>query len=119
MKTKDGVITHHVDSGDYINVLISIGDCCVKGGETVYYDGLDKHQIGNKVISHKFLHGRVQIRYSYNQVYHGSTPWSGGYRGVMNFSLKKSMIHHFYKYGSRYYDQFRRAGYPSKDFVAV
>ena len=119
MQTKEGVINHHVDSGDYINVLISIGDSSVKGGETVYYNGQSEKEVGDVVISHKFKHGRAQVGYSYNQVFHGSTPWTGGYRGVLNFSLKKSVIHHFYKYGSRYYDQFVKAGYPSKDFVAL
>ena len=116
---KEGEIPLHLDSGDYINVLVHIGDSSVEGGEIGYHDGMTKKDKGKMVLSHRFKHGRVQVGYSFDRVYHGCNPWRGGHRGVMNFSLKKCVIHHFYKYGSRYYKQFVKAGYPSKEFIAM
>ena len=49
MKCSKGQIPLHVDSSDYVNVLVSIGDSTVKGGETIYYDGVHEKEKGNPV----------------------------------------------------------------------
>ena len=61
----EGEIPLHLDSGDYINVLVHLGDQSVEGGETIYHNGLSKKDTGKMVLSHHFKHGRVQIGYSF------------------------------------------------------
>ena len=33
----------HIDGDDYINVVLSIGDNSMIGGEPLYYDGINKN----------------------------------------------------------------------------
>ena len=65
-----------------------------------------------------FCHGNVQIGI-YDDVLHGAFPWTSGLRGVINFSLQKKILRHFYTHGNKYYQQYVDAGYPSGDFVAT
>ena len=54
----------------------------------------------------------------FRDVTHGAFHWKHGYRGVINLSVKKQVLDHFYKYGNKYYVQYIEAGYPSGSFVA-
>ena len=54
----------------------------------------------------------------YNDVSHDAFQWSNGERGVINFSLQKKILDHFYQHKSRFYKQYIEAGYPSGNFQA-
>ena len=113
-----GSIPPHLDSNDHVNALVSFGDTEeVEGGDTFYIekdtDGLIK--IRRRI---SFCHGNLQIGI-YNDVLHGATPWKNGLRGVVNFSLQRKVLQHFYTHGNTFYQQYIDKGYPSGDFVAV
>ena len=114
---REGNIPPHEDSDDYVTALVSLGQTeTLVGGDTFYSektpDGLLR--IIRRV---PYRHGNIQIGI-FNDVKHGAFTWKHGYRGVINLSLKKQMVEHFYKYGCKYYVQYMEAGYPSGDFVA-
>ena len=39
-------------------------------------------------------------------------------RGVINFSMQKKLLNHFYMYGTKPYHSYVTAGYPSGDVLA-
>ena len=117
-KSNTGEIPLHLDSGDCVNVLLSLGDNSVIGGETIYFDGDSDNKKGKLVASCAFKHGRIQIGNGYHKFYHGTNKWLDRKRGVINFSLKRKILHHFYKHGTRFYDRYVKDGYPSKHYVA-
>ena len=112
----EGIIPFHFDDDDYITALLSIGDTDVNGGDTFYIGNKadDCLSIFKKV---SYCRGNLQIG-SYDKIMHGTSSWSGGFRGVINFSLQKKILNHFVDHGSKYYDQYINAGYPSGDFLA-
>ena len=65
-----------------------------------------------------YQHGKIQIG-QYGNVKHGACCWQNGQRGVMNCSLQKKLLNHFYQHDSRFYKQYVEAGYPSGDFQAI
>ena len=112
-----GEIPLHKDNDDYINAIVSIGGTNVEGGNTVYYTGTDMKNLGTKMYSIPFQHGRIQIGY-FDEIIHGADKWSHGNRGVINFSMKKKLVSHFKIFGMKYYSQFIKHGYPSGEFIA-
>ena len=114
---KEGQLPAHRDNDDYINAVCSFGDDTVKGGTTLYFDGMNTKQQGKVVHKVPFCHGRVQIGF-YHAIVHGASNWTGGRRGTINLAMKRQLLKHFYEHGDRYYSQFRDAGYPRGDFVA-
>ena len=110
------VIPTHIDEDDVVNAILTLGDISNGEGSTVYYDGITSKETGNEYVSIPFKHGRLQIGF-FDQVYHGVTPWKGD-RVSLSFSLQRKLQNHFVKFGSQYYDQFVKNGYPSKEFIA-
>ena len=111
----DGEIPPHLDEKDHISVVFHCGHV-KNGGETVYYDGVSKKNIGNPVYSVPFEHGRVQIGF-YQNVIHSVNKWRGT-RCLINFNLKVKVLEHFEKFGMQYYEKFMEVGYPSGTFVS-
>ena len=114
----NGNIPMHLDENDYVTALISIGTDNIVGGETVYYNGISEDALGSQILSVPYQHGRLQIGF-YDHIYHGANPWINGQRGVINLSIQKNLLQHFYREGDHYYNQYIQAGYPSGDFVAT
>ena len=115
-KEKEHNIPIHIDTDDYVNAILTLGDISEKDGNTVYYNGTHKKSVGRECLSIPFLHGRLQIGF-FDKIYHGVKPWTGD-RVTISFSLQKKIFNHFVTYGSKYYDQYVDKGYPSKHFIA-
>ena len=58
-----------------------------------------------------FRNGNVQIG-CFHHVLNGTTQLSDCKRGVINFSIKKKVLNHYYRYGTGPYDAYVKAGYP-------
>ena len=116
-KDKAKNIPIHIDSDDYVNAILTLGDISEKDGNTVYYNGTHKKNVGKECLSVPFLHGRLQIGF-FDKIFHGVKPWTGD-RVTISFSLQKKIFNHFVNYGSKYYDQYVDKGYPSKNFIAT
>ena len=113
----EGCIPSHKDVDDYVTALISLGETDTLVGGDTFYSELTSS--GNFRIKETvpYRHSNVQIGI-FHDVTHGALDWKHGYRGVLNLSLKKQVLDHFYKYGNKYYVQYIKAGYPSGAFVA-
>ena len=97
--------------------MISLGKTySLVGGDTFYSE---KKASGVLHIKKRvpYRHGNIQIGV-FHDVKHGVFSWKNGYHGVINLSLKKQLLDHFYNHGSKYYVQYMAAGYPSGDFVS-
>ena len=114
---KEGSMPSHVDGDDYINVVLSIGENSIIGGETLYFNGYEKKNHGEVIHKVSFVHGRLQVG-EFSKVYHGVNNWKG-VRGTFNFSIKKKILDHFIEEGDVWYKQFQEAGFPRKKFIAV
>ena len=113
----EGSIPSHEDDDDYVTALISLGHTeTLVGGDTFYFE---VNSDGKKCVKQtvKYQHGNIQIGV-YDEVKHGAFHWKNGYRGVINLSVQKKVLDHFYKHGNRYYVQYIEAGYPSGAFMA-
>ena len=113
-----GYIPPHYDDDDYITALVSLGNSRkVSGGDTFYAEvKKDGMLLVKKRV--KYRHGNVQIGL-YDRVLHGSFKWCNGERGVINFSLQKKILRHFYCHGEKFYKQYIEAGYPTGSFQAL
>ena len=117
----DGNIPIHVDDDDFITALLSVeGSSKTNGGTTLYIEKILKNNKERLNISKRILfqNGNVQIGCFHN-VLHGTTRWSNSMRGVVNFSMQKKILQHFYKYGTGPYEAYVRAGFPSGSFHAI
>ena len=108
-------IPPHFDEKDLISVVFHAGKI-KSGGETIYYDGCKKNDIGNVVYSMPFQHGRIQIGF-YQNVIHSVKLWVGT-RCLINFNLKAKVLEHFVKHDMKYYDNFMKMGCPNGTFVS-
>ena len=106
----------HIDPLDYVTSIVTFGDANLKGGYTVYYDGMSSKDHGNIQQAIPFQHGRVQIG-SYDKIYHGVSSFIG-HRFTFVYILKKQLLDHFIEYQDRLYIQYVKAGYPSNTFVS-
>ena len=91
-----------------MSVIIILGTD-VNGGETVFYDGENMHDIGKRAHVLKHSHGRSVIGY-FDQILHEGSIWTG-HRAVLSFILHKSILIHFVHNGTRLYDKY----IPSED----
>ena len=98
----EGSIPSHEDVDDYVTALISLGETeSLVGGDTFYSESTSTGKLRIKQTV-PYRHGNVQIGV-FNDVTHGAFHWKHGYRGVINLSVKKQVLDHFYKYGNKYY----------------
>ena len=116
----EGSIPPHLDKDDHITALFSMGSECMIGnqGTTVY---IEKNEPDDRLTIIKrisFRHGNLQIG-TYDKVIHGSLGWDSGERFVMNLSLQKKILDHFYTNGNGLYNQYINHGYPSGKFQIV
>ena len=111
-------IPMHLNDNDYVTALISFGTDSIVGGETVYYNGTSEDALESQILSVHYQHGILQISF-YDNIYHGANPWINGQRGVLNLSIQKNLLEHFYQEGDHYYNQYIQACFPSGDFVAT
>ena len=58
---KEGSMPSHVDGDDSINVVLSIGENSIVGGEILYLNGYDKKNHGEVLHKVYFVHGRLQV----------------------------------------------------------
>ena len=80
----EGEMPSHIDDGDVINAVVSIGSNSFHGGTTFYLDGVCKKNHGKVIHEVPFVNGRVKIG-CYNNVYHGAFPYTNGPQGTINF----------------------------------
>ena len=116
-----GQIPIHMDCDDFITALLSVGGSSeIRGGSTFYVE--QKMKNGKKLfgISNKitFQNGNVQIG-CFDNVLHGTNSWNDCMRGVINFSMQKKLLNHFYQYGTKPYLSYVSAGYPSGQFHVI
>ena len=116
----EGSIPPHLDEDDHITALFSMGSECMIGnqGQTVY---IEKNEPDDRLTFMKrisFRHGNLQIG-TYDKVIHGSMGWDRGERFVINLSLQKNILDHFYTNGNGLYNQYITHGYPSGKFQIV
>ena len=114
----NGHIPLHLDEDGHITALLSLSSSDdVIGGNTFYVE-----KCGDKCLLRvkkkvEFRHGKLHIG-CYDSVFHGAKAWENCMRGVINFSMQKKILHHFYEHGDKIYKQFIDAGYPSGPFQA-
>jgi hypothetical protein len=113
---EEGVIPIHVDQDDHISAILTLGDRNLKGGSTIYLNGVNTKDTGDVVHKIPFQHGRCIIG-NFESVYHGVEAWIGT-RITLSLSLHRHVLEHFIENGVDQYNQFVKAGYPSKDFIA-
>ena len=115
MSENNTEVSKHIDKEDYITVLFHVG-YPTKGGETNYYSGVTSKDSGHLEKQIPCVHGRLTIRY-FDKIVHSAESWEG-VRGCINFNLKKKVLDHFLKYGTKFYCQFENNNFPSKPFFA-
>ena len=115
--TKSGYIPPHYDDDDYITALVSLGNTTnLRGGDT-FYSELRKDSTLSISKRIPYRNGNVQIG-QFDQVLHVSFHWTNGERGVINLSIQKKILRHFFQYRNKYYRQYIEAGYPTGPFQA-
>jgi len=113
---KDVRIEPHLDEEDVITALFHVGKPTL-GGNTQYYSGSSKDDIGKMVYSVPFEHGRLQIGY-FNNIVHEASSWNG-LRGGINFNLKNNVLDFFEDRKNRlHYEKFERDGFP-KNYACI
>ena len=115
LNSENNEVSKHVDKEDYITVLFHIG-FPTKGGETNYYSGLTSKNFGKLEQQIKCEHGRITIG-RFDKIVHSAESWVGQ-RGCINFNLKKKVLEHFLKHGTKFYSQFEINNFPSGPFFA-
>ena len=82
-----------------VYVIITVGKD-ISGGDTVFYDGVKKSELGSRAYILKYLHG-IMIFGPFEKVFHEGTLWSG-YRAVVSFILTKQIYLHFFCHRYRF-----------------
>ena len=82
----------HKDIKDLVSVIITLGEN-ISGGDTVFYDGVKKSDLGSRAHALKHLYGRM-IFGPLVFFYHEGTLLSG-YRAIISFILTKQIFLHF------------------------
>ena len=79
---------NHMDKDvkDLVSVIITLGKD-IRGGDTVFYDGMKSSDFGSRAHILKHLHVIMAFG-PFEKVFHEGTLWSG-YRAVIFFILKK------------------------------
>ena len=108
-------VSKHVDKQDYITVLFRLG-LTTTGVETNYYSGLISKNYGELEQQIQCEHGRMTIELFYTIV-HSAESWEGN-RGDINFNLKKKVLEHYFKHGTKHYCQFKNNNFPSGPFFS-
>jgi len=68
--------------------------------------------------STKFRHGRLQIGF-FDNILHSGDKWEG-YRGGINFNLKKNVLKFFQDPNlAQYYYKYENDGFPTNNYVAI
>lgn len=83
----------HVDKHDVCSVIIMLGKD-ILGGSTLYYDSEGKEVVHSEA----FSHGKYQVG-PFHEVKHAGQHWKGP-RGILSFYTNRSMVEHFFKYGT-------------------
>lgn len=106
----------HFDEKDTITALFHFGSVS-SGGCTEYFNGISVKEAGSLKQSIPFENGRVQVG-CFNKVLHKATKFSGS-RFCLNFNLKQSVLDHFLKEESYFFDQYKLHGFPQGTFYAT
>jgi hypothetical protein len=101
VKYKTGANNCHCDGNDLVSIIITLGTADVIGGNTVYYGGVSKKQLGDVLHSTNFVHGQYQIG-PFESIYHGGETWTGS-RVVISLFLNKQVLDHFRVHGDEFY----------------
>ena len=88
----------------YILLVIIILRTDVNGDETVFYDGKNMNEIGERGHVLKHSHGRCVIG-SFDKNLREGSIWTGQ-RAVLSFILHKSIFIHLVHNGTRFYDKY-------------
>ena len=112
---KGSEVPIHLDEKDIVTALFHFGSV-EEGGSTEYFDGLSVQKPGNITKIIPFKHGRIQIG-SYSTILHKASSYKGT-RGTLNFNLKQTVLDHFLKEGSTYFNQYKMCGFPQGTFYA-
>ena len=92
----------HKDSKDLLSVIIMLGTD-INGGETVFYDGENKNDIGKRAHVLNHSHGRCFIGCFDKTLDEGSI-WTG-HRAILLFIFHKLVFIHFVYNGTRFYEK--------------
>ena len=114
LNKNDGQMPLHFDERDRISCVFHLGDV-KEGGCTLYFDGNSNEEPGKQVYQVPFWHGTLQIGF-FNQVLHGVQSWEGQRCGIQ-MNIKKDLLQHFVKYGTKHYDKYRITGYPQGPII--
>ena len=83
----------HKDTKDLLSIIITLGTD-IRGGDTMFYDGVKKYDLVSKAHAQKHLHGRAFFG-PFEKCYHKCTIWRGPI-SVISFIIKKQTFIHFY-----------------------
>ena len=111
---EDGQMPIHFDERDIISCIFHLGKVN-SGGSTSYYSGDRPDLPGERIHQVPFRHGTLQIGF-FNKVLHGVDEWDGQHCGIQ-LNIKKDVLAHFVKYGTKHYDKYRLSGYPQGPIV--
>ena len=115
----NGDIPIHLDKDDHITALLSLGSSDIEnGGETFYIESSTDDGLVNISKRIQFKNGNLQFG-TYDKVLHGARRWHNEMQGVINFSLQKKLLNHFYTYGPRPYQHYMDAKYPKGTYHAI
>eukprot|EP00957_Ditylum_brightwellii_P202366 15329830-Ditylum_brightwellii.AAC.1 len=108
---KDGNNHEQKDSNDVASLVIMLGDD-ISGGDTMYFNGgieFNRRRIKETRVELEhattFKHGRYQVC-DFDKIVHSGCDWTGK-RGVISFFLGRNILHHFEKYGDKFYFEAR------------
>ena len=71
---EEGVIPIHVDQDNHISDILTLGNNNLKGGITMYLNGINTKDTGDVVHKLPFMHGRYQVG-NFDSIYHGVDAW--------------------------------------------
>ena len=95
----------HMDFHDLCSCIIMVGTN-IKGGSTIYYNGVSVKEPGEIVHEEKHAHGKVQI-FPFEVTPHKGSRWIGK-RGIISFYVNLKIVEHFETYGSTLYKPWLR-----------
>ena len=89
----------------------------IKDGETNYYSGLTSKNYAELQKQIQCEHGCINVG-RFDKIVHSAEPLEGNC-GCINFNLKKKVLEHFLKYGTKYYAQSKNNNFPSGPFCIL